>query len=166
MAQYIEKDVLVAELKKRFDYRVNGLKAINNGTFWDKDQSEDKFNAVLIRCAYNAAKNEVLELMCFLDTLEMKDPYEHLIQYPSRESAIKAHAEDYSWNIESELFQQLTPEQQKLWRKEIEQACISGGYNGINLAKDPRYKENLEAKEVEEEPYVIGKTGKFTTTTK
>ena len=101
-----------------------------------------------------------------IDTLVLKDPYITCVQYTDRESAIKAHAEDYSWNIESELFQQLTPEQQKLWRKEIEQACISGGYSGLNLAKDPRYKENLEVKEVEEEPYVMGKTGKFTTTTK
>ena len=83
----------------------------------------------------------------FINSLqEEPDPY---IQYASRESAIKAHAKDYSWNIESELFQQLTPEQQKLWRNEIEQACISGGYSGLNLAKDPRYKENLEAKDVD-----------------
>ena len=73
MEQYIPKSALVAELKKRFDYRVNGLKAINNGTFWDKDQSEDEFNAVLTSCAYNAAKNEVFELMCFIDTLEVKE---------------------------------------------------------------------------------------------
>ena len=71
--QYIPKSVLVAELKKRFDYRVNGLKAINNGTFWDEDQSEDELNKVLTRCAYNAAKNEVFELMCFLDTHEVKE---------------------------------------------------------------------------------------------
>ena len=71
------------------------------------------------------------------------------VQYASIEGAIKAHAEDYSWNIESELFNQLTKEQQALWRKEIEQACISGGYSGLNLAKDPRYKENLEMKEVD-----------------
>lgn len=73
MKKYIDKDALVAELKKRFDYRVNGLKAIDNSTFWDEDQSEDEFNAVLIRCAYNAAKNEVFELMCFLDTLEVRE---------------------------------------------------------------------------------------------
>lgn len=73
MEQYIPKSALVTELKKRFDYRVNGLKAINNGIFWDEDQSEDEFNAVLTSCAYNAAKNEVFELMCFLDTLEVKE---------------------------------------------------------------------------------------------
>ena len=71
--QYISKSALVAELKKRFDYRINGLKAINNGTFWKEGQSEDEFNAVLTRCAYNAAKNEVFELMCFIDTLEVKE---------------------------------------------------------------------------------------------
>jgi len=85
----------------------------------------------------------------FLDTLEVIDPYEHLIQCPSREDGIKAYAEDYSWNIESELFQQLTPEQQKLWRKEIEQACISGGYCGLNLQKDRRYDDIPEVKEID-----------------
>ena len=64
-------------------------------------------------------------------------------------SGIQAHAEEYSFNIESELFYQLTKEQQKLWRKEIEQAYISGGEIGVELAKDPRYKENLEVKEVD-----------------
>lgn len=63
------------------------------------------------------------------------------IQYASIDGAIKAHAEDYSFNIESELFQQLTPEQQKMWRKEIEQAVISGGYCGLNLATDNRYNQ-------------------------
>ena len=73
MAQYIDKSVLAAELKKRFDYRVNGLKAIDDGTFWKEEQNEDGFNAVLTRCSYNAVKNEVFELMCFLDTLEVKE---------------------------------------------------------------------------------------------
>jgi len=71
------------------------------------------------------------------------------IQYASIEQGIKAHAEEYSFNIESELFNQLTKEQQALWRKEIEQAVISGGYNGLNLARDPRYKENHEVKDVD-----------------
>ena len=47
------------------------------------------------------------------------------------------------------MFNQLTKEQQALWRKEIEQACISGGDAGYLLARDPRYKENLEVKEVD-----------------
>lgn len=71
-------------------------------------------------------------------------------QYDSIEAGIKAHAETYSFNIESELFHQLTKEQQALWRKEIEQAIISGGHAGVELARDPRYEENLEVKEVEE----------------
>ena len=67
------------------------------------------------------------------------------IQYASIEQGIKAFAETYSFNIESELFLQLTKEQQALWRKEIEQAVISGGEQGVELARDKRYKENLEA---------------------
>lgn len=66
-------------------------------------------------------------------------PLDPNIQYASREIGIKAHAEDYSFNIESELFQQLNKEQQELWRKEIEQACMSGGYCGLNLGLDKRY---------------------------
>ena len=95
-------------------------------------------------CGYSMNK-----LLDFIDTLEVKDLYEQCIQYASIEAGIKAHAEDYSFNIESELFNQLTKEQQVLWRKEIEQACISGGDAGVELARDPRYKENLEEKEVD-----------------
>ncbi len=69
---------------------------------------------------------------------------EQCIQYPSIKDGIKAHAETYSFNIESELFNQLTKEQQKLWRKEIEQAYISGGDAGVKLARDIRYKETLK----------------------
>jgi hypothetical protein len=43
------------------------------------------------------------------------------IQYASREVGIKAHAEDYSFNIESVLFQQLSKEQQKQWKPSEEQ---------------------------------------------
>ena len=86
------------------------------------------------------------EILCIIDTLEVKDPYEQCVQYDSIKASIQAHAETYSFNIESELFNQLTKEQQALWRKEIEQACISGGEVGVELAKDPRYKENLEVK--------------------
>ena len=73
--------------------------------------------------------------------------YDECVQYDSIKAAIQAHAETYSFNIESQLFNQLTKEQQKLWVKEIEQACISGGEVGVELARDPRYKENLEAKD-------------------
>lgn len=85
----------------------------------------------------------------FLHSLEVKDLYDQCIQYSTVKDGIQAHAETYSFNIESELFNQLTKEQQALWRKEIEQACISGGDAGVELAKDPRYKENFEVKEVD-----------------
>lgn len=68
------------------------------------------------------------------------------IQYASVEQGVKAFAETYSFNIESKLYDQLTKEQQILWRKEIEQAVISGGEVGIELARDIRYKENNEVK--------------------
>lgn len=79
----------------------------------------------------------------------LESPYGQAVQYDSIETGIQAHAEIYSFNIESKLFNQLTKEQQELWREEIEQACISGGEVGVELARDPRYKENLEAKEVD-----------------
>lgn len=68
--QYIPKSALVAELKKRFDYRVKGLEAMDNGTFWEEEESENEFNAILTRCAYNEAKVEIFEFLCFLDTFE------------------------------------------------------------------------------------------------
>ena len=92
--------------------------------------------------AYNDVKN-------ILDTLEGIDPYEQCIQYASVKDGIEYYAKTYSFNIESELFNQLTKEQQELWRKEIEQACIYGGEAGVELARDLRYKENLEVKEVD-----------------
>ena len=73
MAHLIDKSALLAEIERRLNYRVESLKAINNGTFWDKDQSEDEFNKSLTRCAFNAAKNELFELKCFLNTLEVKE---------------------------------------------------------------------------------------------
>lgn len=83
-------------------------------------------------------------------SLELTNPYGQAIQYASIEAGIQAHAEIYSFNIESELFNQLTKEQQELWRKEIEWACISAGEAGVELARDPCYKENhLEVKEAD-----------------
>lgn len=128
MAQYIDKDALVAEIRKRL------LPVIRDKHYDEWEEGQD---------------SERIAILDIIDTIKVIDPYITCIQYTDRESAIKAHAEDYSWNIESELFQQLTPEQQKMWRKELEQACIGGGYSGLNLAKDPRYKENLEMKEVD-----------------
>ena len=85
---------------------------------------------------------ELCDIISFLDSLDIIDPYEKDVQYPSVKDAIQAHAEIYSFNIESKLFNQLTKEQQVLWRKEIEEACVNAGNAGYLLAKDTRYKEN------------------------
>jgi len=124
MLRLIDKSALVAEIKRRL---------------W----------LLVPKMTFHQQRAELEKLLSFLDTIEVIDPYEQCIQYSSIEQGIKAHAEDYSFNIESELFNQLTKEQQALWRKEIEQACISGGYNGLDLAKDPRYEENSKVKEVD-----------------
>lgn len=89
----------------------------------------------------------------------MSNPYEPTIQFDSIKAGIQAHAETYSFNIESKLFNQLTKEQQKLWREELEQACISGGEAGVELARDPRYKENHT--EVKEELSVEEKAKRY-----
>ena len=124
MEQYIPKSALVAEINKRI-----------------MDAPIDCYGHQRV-WAYNDVKD-------IINTIEVKDIYEQCIQYPSVKDGIKAHAEDYSFNIESELFPQLTKEQQKLWRREIEEACISGGDAGYSLAKDLRYKENLEVREID-----------------
>ena len=103
---------------------------------------------------------EVLEK--FRDTKDDAnvDSYEHKpaelstiddkIQYASIEGGIKAHAETYSFNTDSQLFPLLTKEQQLLWRKEIEQAVISGGEIGVELSNDKRYKQPAEWSEEDE----------------
>ena len=131
MTQYIDKAAVVAK--------------INN---WIQD-AKRKYTISKVQFNLKDRIESLEDLLSFLDTLETKDPYEQCIQYSSIKDGIKAHAETYSFNIESELFNQLTKEQQELWRKEIEQACISGGEAGVELAKDTRYKENLETKEVD-----------------
>ncbi len=128
----IDKDALMAKIKKLKMDIGNTFNEFDEG-FWE---------------GRNTAFDDVI---CAIDTLEVKDPYEQCIQHSSIKDGIKAHAETYSFNIESELFNQLTKEQQKLWRKEIEQACISGGDAGVELARDIRYKENLELKGVDVE---------------
>ena len=134
MVQLIDKSALVAEID---DWRHNIMMGIVTIHLHGHQRADATF------------EYEILGLVRdFIDTLEVIDPYEQCIQYASIESGIKAHAEDYSFNIESELFNQLTKEQQALWRKEIEQACISGGYSGLNLAKDRRYDDTHEMKEV------------------
>ena len=122
--EYIDKDALAAEINRR-------IKEIDEiGT-------------------YLSPKGVLTNLLCSLDSIEVKDPYAECIQYDSIKAGIQANAETYSFNIESELFNQLTTEeQQTLWRKEIEQAYVSGGEVGVELAKDPRYKENIKTKEV------------------
>jgi len=131
MEQYISKSALVAEIEK-LKGKVSDDSSYCNG--W---------------------QHALRMLEIELNTLEVKDPYEQCIQYDSIKAGIQAHAETYSFNIESHLFPQLTKEQQALWRKEIEQACISGGDMGYSLAKDPRYKENFEVKEVDLEKELI-----------
>lgn len=103
-------------------------------------EKRKRINALTNECAFE----EDINSLYFPDTIESVDPYEQRVQYDSIKAGIRAHAETYSFNIESELFNQLTKEQQALWRKEIEQACISGGEAGVELARDQRYKENLE----------------------
>ena len=127
MTQYISKSAVVAEIK-RIEHETN------YESFTDEVLGK--------RCVCRS-------LLSFLNTLEVEDPYEQCIQYDSVKAGIQANAEIYSFNIESNLFNQLTKgEQQELWRKEIEQAYIIGGETGVELARDIRYKENLEAKEV------------------
>lgn len=98
----------------------------------DKDKVVAEINRVLNSYDPNeitSGRYALIDLRDFIDTLEVKDPYEQCIQYSSIKDGIKAHAEIYSFNIESELFNQLTKEQQKLWRKEIEQAYMAGKQN-------------------------------------
>lgn len=128
MEQYIKKATLVAEIEKN-----------KNEMEPERDWHFDEYT--------NGYLDALKETLSFIDTLEVKDPYEQCVQYDSIKAGIQAHAETYSFNIESKLFNQLTKEQQKLWREEIEQAYISGGEVGVELARDPRYKENLEVKD-------------------
>lgn len=127
MTQYINKSAVVAEIERKI-------------------RTEQGYSSGDAECGYRDCAREILS---FLDTLEVIDPYEQCVQYDSIKAGIQAHAETYSFNIESELFNQLTKEQQELWRKEIEQACVSGGEAGVELARDLRYKENIEVKEVD-----------------
>lgn len=91
----------------------------------------------------------------------IKDPYGECVQYDSIKAGIQANAEIYSFNIESELYNQLTKEQQPLWKKEIEQAYIIGGNTGVEFARDTRYKENLEVKEADLEKEIYDAEKRF-----
>ena len=127
MEEYIKKTDVLAEIKRRYKFHK------------ERNRMED-----------SAIQDVLYGILNFINTLEVKDPYEQCIQYPNIKDGIQAQAETYSFNIESELFNQLTKgEQQELWRKEIEQAYIIGGETGVELARDIRYKENVEMKEVD-----------------
>ena len=84
MEQYINKDAIVTEIERLIS------------SFDKCPKLNDTQIAVL-------AGNKVLllKLLSFLDTLETKNPYEQCIQYSSIKDGIKAHAETYSFNIES-----------------------------------------------------------------
>jgi len=131
MEQYLPKSALVAEIENRIKINKECMLGLRN-----LDYYQGKIDALS-------------DTISLLNTLEVKDPYEQDVQYDSVKMGIQAHAETYSFNIESKLFNQLTKEQQELWRKEIEQAAISGGEAGVELTRDKRYKENLEVKEVD-----------------
>jgi len=133
--ELIDKATVIAEIKNRIDRLQNKKRSCPANTPVEAI-CDNKINAYK-------------ELLSSLDILEVIDPYEQRIQYASVKSGIKAHAETYAFNIESSLFNLLDKEQQELWRKEIEQAVISGGEAGVELAGDLRYKENLEVKEVD-----------------
>ena len=79
MKQYIDKNKIMAEIEKR--KRINVL--TNEGAF-----------------------EEDIDILYFLNTLESVDPYEQCVQYDSIKASIQTHAETYSFNIESELFNQ------------------------------------------------------------
>ena len=136
MKHLIDKDALIAEIEKLIS---NGQVKLQEAQKCNDDESYVAWSEHIATC---------IKILSFLDTLEV-NPYEQCIQYASVKDGIEAHAKTYSFNIESLLFNQLTKEQQALWGKEIEQACISGGEYGVEIARDLRYKENLEAKEVD-----------------
>ncbi len=139
MEQYIDKSALVVDIKRLLAFYLKEI----------EDNKKDPW-------AMDIAKRDILqEILSFIETLEVKDLYEQCVQYSSIKDGIESHAGTYSFNIESELFNQLTEEQQALWRKEIEQACISGGDAGVTHAGDQCYEEDLEIKEVDIEKEII-----------
>lgn len=71
MTQYILKDVIVAEIKELI--RANELCL--------SDPETDEVTFQIKTNIYNVLN----DLLHFIDTLEVIVPYEHLIQYPSRE---------------------------------------------------------------------------------
>ena len=61
-------------------------------------------------------------------------------QYNSIEDAKVGFIEEYSFNIESDLYLSLSSEQQKMWLIDIQHAVKSGIEYGIELVNDERYK--------------------------
>ena len=136
MEEYIRKSAVIAEIER--------LEKINQEY---KKTWKWKFKWFYRRII---GRLEVLAgLKNFLNTLEVKDPYEQRIQYDSIRAGIQAYAETYSFCIQSELFNQLTKEQQFLWNKEIKQAVINGGNAGVELAEDIRYDKNIKKKKMD-----------------
>lgn len=76
------------------------------------------------------------------NTLDFVDDlsYNNRKQYDSIEGAKLGFIEEYSFNIESNLYLSLTLEQQKLWLIDIQHAVKNGIEYGIELSNDERYK--------------------------
>ena len=129
------------------------------------DKLQESIKSTAIDSRINKEQAEAyrvfVKLIDFIENLEVINNFheQETIQFDSIKAGIQAHAETYSFNIESKLFNQLTKEQQKLWREELEQACISGGEAGVELARDPRYKENQS--EVKEELSIEEKAKRY-----
>lgn len=66
--------------------------------------------------------------------------YDTRKQYNSVEDAKLGFIEEYSFNIESDLYSSLSTEQQKLWLIDIQHAVKCGIEYGVELSNDERYK--------------------------
>ena len=91
MAKYIDKYALVVEIEK---LRKNAWESFQKG-----NSTEEQ---------YYLRYGVILDILSFINTLEVIDPYEQRVQYDSIKSGIQAQAETYSFNIESELYNQQT----------------------------------------------------------
>ena len=136
-----DKELIKQEIERRINLLQNG----------DADPEVMKrVEGVLL--AYNS-------ILQFIDSIPEESASEDLENtilnlnntkmYANRKAGIKSFAETYSFNIESVLFNQLTLEQQELWRKEIENAVINGGEIGLELSDDKRYDERESSKDLD-----------------
>ena len=136
--KYIDADKLITKIEKS----KNELKSLMSKLYYAANYKECK-----------AELNGYNKILSIVSSLQQEQPEVDLmdtrIQYASVHDGIKSFAETYSFNIDSQLFPQLSKEQQELWRKEIEQAAVSGGDIGITLARDVRYNENQSQPEVD-----------------